>query len=356
MKIMQVIPYFCFGGAETMCENLTYALRERGEDVVVVCLYDEHTPIAKRMEEAGVRIRYLDKKLGLDLSMVPKLYKIMKEERPDVVHTHLNVIKYAVLAARLAGIRRCIHTVHNVADKEAESRSQQIINKLYFHLGWSVPVALSALVRETIEDFYGLSQEQVNVIFNGIDLNKCTPKTCYAFGETVTILHIGRFNQQKNHVGLLRIFRKLHEAHPNLRLQMVGGGELQEDMEHLAKELGIQEWVRFCGLQSDVHPYLNHADLFLLPSVYEGMPMTLIEAMGTGLPIVATSVGGVPDMLTDGQSALLAPCQEEALTAACETLLGDEALRRSLGRSALEASQRFSAAYMAEQYILAYHR
>ena len=71
MKIMQVIPYFCFGGAETMCENLTYALRDLGHDVMVVSLYDDQTPIACRMEAAGIRIRYLDKKLGLDLSMVP---------------------------------------------------------------------------------------------------------------------------------------------------------------------------------------------------------------------------------------------------------------------------------------------
>ena len=103
MKLLQVIPYFCFGGAETMCENLTYALGELGHDVVVVSLFDERTEISGRMEAAGVRIRYLSKKPGLDMSVVPKLTKIFREERPDVVHTHLNVILYAVMAARLAG-------------------------------------------------------------------------------------------------------------------------------------------------------------------------------------------------------------------------------------------------------------
>ena len=79
MKIMQVIPYFCFGGAEIMCENLTYALKNAGQEVFVVSLYNEQTPIARRMEEAGIRIVYLDKKLGLDLSMVPKLIKLMRQ-------------------------------------------------------------------------------------------------------------------------------------------------------------------------------------------------------------------------------------------------------------------------------------
>ena len=81
MKIMQVIPYFCFGGAETMCENLTYALKDMGHQVVVVSLYGERTPISRRMEEAGVKIHYLDKKLGLDLSMVGKLKKLMTQEK-----------------------------------------------------------------------------------------------------------------------------------------------------------------------------------------------------------------------------------------------------------------------------------
>ena len=111
MKILQVIPYFCFGGAEVMCESLTYALGREGHSVSVVCLYDWHTPISERMEAAGVRIQYLDKKLGLDLSMIPKLAKIMRREQPDVVHSHLDTIKYAVAAAKLAGIRRCVHTV-----------------------------------------------------------------------------------------------------------------------------------------------------------------------------------------------------------------------------------------------------
>ena len=105
MKILQVIPYFCFGGAETMCENLTYALRDLGHDVVVVSLFDERTEISGRMEAAGVRIRYLGKKPGLDVSVVPKLMKIFREERPDVVHTHLNVILYAVMAAFPASTR-----------------------------------------------------------------------------------------------------------------------------------------------------------------------------------------------------------------------------------------------------------
>ena len=355
MKILQVIPYFCFGGAETMCENLTYALKKQGHEVNVVSLYNEHTPISDRMEQAGVEILYLDKKLGMDVSMVPKLAKIMGRMRPDAVHTHLDVVKYAAMAAKLAGVKTCIHTVHNVAEKEAEGLARKI-NKVYFNLGLATPVALSPEVQQTISDVYGLPKEKVPVIYNGVDLSKCLPKESYGAGETFTFVHIGRFNEQKNHKGLLEAFGKVLAVYPNCRLNLLGDGELREEMEHYATELGIREAVNFLGSQSNVYPYLHDADAFLLPSNYEGMPMTIIEAMGTGLPIVGTRVGGVPDMLKDGESGLLTAVNAVAVAEACEKLVSDEALRVKLGENARRDSVRFSAEFMAEEYAKRYTR
>ena len=356
MKIMQVIPYFCFGGAEIMCENLTYALKNAGQEVFAVSLYHDRTPIARRMEEAGIRIVYLDKKLGLDLSMVPKLIKIIRRERPDVVHTHLDVIKYAVLAAKLAGVKKCVHTVHSLADREAEGRVQKIINGFYFRRGWSVPVALTPEVQSSVSEFYGLPLSRVPVIYNGIDLSRCVPKTTYETGETVTILHVGRFDVPKNHPGLLEAFRLLLETHPECRLRLVGDGELRPDMEKLAREKGIADFVEFCGMQSNVYPYLHDADIFTLPSIYEGNPMTIIEAMGTGLPIVASRVGGIPDMISDGESGLLVEPEPQSICAGLTRLVGDAALRQRLGLAARKQSQTFSAEHMARDYIACYRK
>ena len=356
MKIMQVIPYFCFGGAETMCENLCYAQKNLGHQVVVVSLYNEQTPIAQRMEAAGIRILYLDKKLGLDVSMVPKLLHFMKQEMPDVVHTHLDVIKYAVAAARLAGIKVCVHTVHSVAHKEAEGRLQKWINGFYYRLGWSVPAALSPEVQGTICDFYGLARDQVPVIYNGIDITRCSPKASYELSEPANLLHIGRFDVPKNHVGLLEAFSRILKHRPDCRLHLVGDGDLRPEIEALAEKLQIADRIVFHGMQSNVHPYLEQADIFLLPSSYEGMPMTIIEAMATALPIVATEVGGIPDMVSDGKSALLVPCEPEAVANACLKLLNDPSLREQLGKAAREDSSRFAADHMAQCYCDLYKR
>ena len=349
MKIMQVIPYFCFGGAETMCENLTYALTAAGHDVTVVSLLSDRTPIARRMEENSIRIHYLDKKLGLDLSMIPRLISIMKQEKPDVVHTHLNVIKYAAVAARLCGIR-CVHTVHNVAHEEAEGRLQKITNTIYFRRGWAVPVALSPKVQATILSFYGLKEEQVPMIYNGVDLGKCCPKEDYSLSKPARLLHIGRFNEQKNHKGLLEAFIQIVKTFPDCCLQLIGDGDLEEETRNHVKDLGLQEKVLFLGNQTNVYPFLQEADLFLLPSKFEGMPMTIIEAMGTGLPIVASAVGGVPDMLEDGVSGMLVPCDPDAVAQAVLQLLENKDLREKLGTNARKDSEKFSAVFMAQRY------
>lgn len=351
MKIIQVLPYFCFGGAETMCENLTCALRKLGHEVTVVSLYNEHTPISQRMEAAGVPIVYLDKKLGLDLSMIPKLTAIFREEKPDVVHTHLDVIKYAVPAAKLAGVKRCVHTVHSVAHKEAEGRLQKLSNRFFYHAGWSVPVALSREVQQTILAFYGLPEEAVPVVMNGIDLSRCMPKKDYAMADPWHFVHVGRLDTPKNQERLLRAFRKVLDTHPRAQLTLVGDGDLRPRLEAVTAELDLGDAVIFAGMQENVRPFLAEADIFVLTSDYEGIPMTILEAMGTGLPIVSTAVGGVPDVLADGKTGLLTAPDVEAVAEACQMLATDASLRETLGRAALEDSVRFSAQTMAKAYL-----
>lgn len=354
MKILQVLPYFCYGGAETMCRNLSLALKEKGHQVTAVSLYHIPTPIGETLEAAGIRVRYLGKRPGLDRTMVPRLAAVMKEERPDAVHTHLNVIKYAVPAARLAGIGNCVHTVHNVADKEAESALEGKINRFFFHRGWATPVALSRQVQRTVTEYYGLPEERAPVAFNGIDLSRCRRKESYALADGPVILHIGRFNEQKNHRGLLSAFALLRREIPDARLRLLGEGELMEKTRALASELGLGECVEFLGAQENVYPFLREADIFVLPSLYEGLPMTLIEAMGTGLPIAASPVGGVPDLIRDGVSGLLLPPEPRQTAAGWARLLRDQALREKLGRNALKSSEQYSAGAMAERYLEIY--
>lgn len=353
MKVLQIIPMFKLAGAETMCENLCKALRNQGCDVVAVSLYTEHTPITDRLENAGIKVVYLGKKKGFDFSTFVKLYQLMKKERPEVVHTHIYAARYALPVAAFCGIPKKIHTVHNIAQQE-QAKAGKIVNKFMFKHCGVIPVALSEEVKKTVEEVYELPSEQIPVIFNGVDLSNCKVKEDYIKKSEFKIVHIGRFMDVKNHAMILKTFAMFSKRHADAKLQLIGDGELRKDMVQLAQELGVENFVEFAGLQSNVYPWLHDADIFILPSKFEGMPMTLIEAMGTGLPIIASAVGGVPDMLTDGESAILIKPESEQLLASLEMLYYDESIRRVLGQKALQRSLAFSSETMAQRYIEIY--
>ncbi len=352
MKIFQVIPCFVFGGAEIMCETLLYAQREAGHEVAAVSLFDYHSPITERIERAGIKIYYMGKRPGPDLSMTGKLKRLFAAERPDAIHVHLNAVKYTVPAAHKNGIR-CVYTVHNLAEKDASGISREM-NRHFFKKKMATPVALSEKIKKSVADTYGLDRSDIPTIFNGIDLSRCNVKQDYSLGERIELLHVGRFFPQKNHRGLIDAFKIIQAKHPAATLRLLGDGSLLDETKAYAQEQGIEESVIFEGAQANVYPYLAKADIFILPSLYEGMPITLIEAMGSGLPIVATAVGGVPDMLTDGESARLTECTPEAVAEAALALIESEELRTELGRAALGEAERFSAKIMAERYVEVY--
>lgn len=353
MKIFQIIPVLKLAGAETMCENLCYALRNQGCEVIVVSLYSEQTSITKRLEEGGIRIFYLGKKRGFDFSIFIKLYQLMKEENPAVVHTHIYAARYALPVATFCGIPKIVHTVHNIAEYE-QTKVGKIINKFMFKHCGVIPVALSKEIKKTVEVVYGLSADQIPVVFNGIDLSKCDIKEDYTRKEYFRILHIGRFMEVKNHALLIQCFSKFVVDHPDARLQLLGDGVLRKGMEQLVQKLGVSEFVEFAGVQSDVYPWLHNADIFILPSKFEGMPMTLIEAMGTGLPIIASAVGGILDMLTEGNDAILIEPKEQQVLKSLEQLYSHESTRKELGQMALQSSMCFSSESMAKKYIQIY--
>ena len=347
------MPEFGLAGAEIMCENLTYELLKLGHTVVIASMYDYHSAITKRMEKAGVDIRYLNKRPKLDFSMIGKLRRLFLQERPDVIHTHRYVMQYVIPAAILSGFNHVVHTVHNIAVKENSCIARKL-NKIFYKYCDVQPIALSELIRESIIAEYGIKKDRIPIILNGVDLSKCIPKDNYSRSGKFKILHIGRFSEQKNHAGLLSAFKEFHESHPDSELWLVGDGEKKEESEKFVSDNQLADSVIFMGLKDDVHGILHDADMFVLPSNYEGIPMTLIEAMGVAMPIVATKVGGIPDMLIDEESALLCENKKKEIVEAVGRLYANEALRASLGNGAYCQARRFSALEMAQKYLVIY--
>lgn len=351
MKILQVIPSLEIGGAETMCEGLSNLLKAQGQEVIVVSLYRLETPITRRLAQTGIPVRFLDKKPGLDLAAIPRLRRLIRQEKPDVIHVHLFALKYVGIAVLGLPIP-IVHTIHNVAAYDAEH--DKAVNQFFYRTGKAVPVSLSREIQKTVVEFYDLPEAVTPVIYNGIDLNRCEPKADYALSDPPRVIHVGRFWEQKNHTCMVQALKLLKDEGCPVILDCFGEGSLLEPTRALAQELGVEDSIRFRGVTDRVFPQLNQADLFILPSKWEGMPMTIIEAMGTGLPVIASNVGGVSDMITPGRNGLLIAPDPRELADAIARLVKEDALRARLGQNALADSIRFSGETMARSYLELY--
>lgn len=352
MKIIQVMPEFGLAGAEIMCENLTNSLIKRGHEVVVVSLYDYHSPITDRLERNGVKVEFLGKKSGLDIGIIKQLRTVFKQERPHVIHTHLYLLKYCFLASYGMNVRM-VHTVHNVAKKE-NNKLNRLFNGYCFRNNRVTPVALTELVKATIIEEYGLDCNKIPVVFNGISLERCLIKQHYSIGAKIKILHIGRYSDAKNHTELIKAISVLHQTYPNIELHLVGDGVMKNRVSDVISQYNARDFVIEHGTISNSYKYLHEADIFVLPSKYEGMPMTLIEAMGTALPIVASRVGGIPDMIKDNAEGLLCTPDAEDIVKKIRLLIENQDLRTKLGQAAFKAANKFSSERMAKEYEKVY--
>lgn len=354
MKILQIVPDLELAGAQTMLENLAMELIKHEDlKVEIVVFYSKKTSISERLEKNNIKIHYLGKKKGFDVLLLWKLKSIIKNFQPDIIHTHRYTLAYIIFTLVL--IRKInkinvVHTIHNIAEKEVPPKTQRLYN-LYFHKKNIIPVAISEQVHKSVISRYNLKEEEVPIIYNGIDLKKCRIKGNYKFNNF--LLHVGRFSEQKNHEELIESFGKCLQINPKLKLYLVGIGEKKDLIEKKVRNMKLENNVIFVGALANCYEIMSKADIFLLPSKWEGMPMTLIEAMATGLPCIAYPVGGIPDMIEDNITGLL-PKNVEELSECILKLSNNEKLRKKIGGNAQKYSVLFSSENMCNHYLKLY--
>ncbi len=353
LRIVELVPSLDVGGAERMAALMAMELQALGHRVTLVSLYDSTGSwIEAELRSAGVPLRFLGKEPGLDLRVIPRLRSLLRGLRPDVVHTHLHTLKYLLPAGFGLG-HRVVHTIHNLAEHEIEL-SGRVVHHLAFRAG-VVPVAIGDAVAASVRRTYGLAPGRT--IPNGIPVAaSVAPDGARAQvreelglpGDVPVVVTVGRLNPQKNHALLLEAFARLP---PAVHLLVVGEGELRGELSRRAGELGIGGRVHFLGVRRDVPRVLAAADVFALASGWEGNPLVVMEAMAAGLPVVATSVGCVPELVAPDTGRLVPPGEPAAFAAALAELCSDLVLARRLGTAARAvALARFDAPVMARAY------
>lgn len=355
-RVLEVLATLRRAGAEQVAVSLACGLPSSRFETGVVTLYGALPGgLDSVLDQRGAPVWRLGKRRGLDPRMWPRLARTLREFRPDVIHTHSYVLRYVLPAWAFERRGIVVHTVHNVAEKEVDALGRAI-HRMAFRAGVR-PVAVSGQVARSFRAVYGF--EPAAVIPNGVAAARPVEpgsreawRTAHGFApDDLLVAAVGRFEPQKNPLGLIAAFARAAAGRPAMRLAMAGEGSLLERSRALAEKLGIAGRVSFLGLFQRVPEMLSACDLFVLASHWEGAPMAVIEALAARLPVVATAVGGVPELVVDGETGLLTPPGDvAALAAALGALADDPEKRRRFGDAAGLRAARFDVSAMVESY------
>jgi glycosyltransferase involved in cell wall biosynthesis len=365
LRIEMILPALPQGGMEMVVARLAGQLVDRGHEVTVTCL-EEGGPLADEFLAKGIRVNVIPT-LGLRTNLrAPALERYLRARAPDVVHSHSGVWMKAAHAARRAGVCRVVHTVHGLLDDEPwHGRMLKRLAARYT----DVAVAVSAPLRSYLEVTCGIRAAQLRVIANGVDSGRFKPvsrggdderrmrrRLAGEWAASPLVGHVARLVPIKNQRLLIDAFRLVLDRAPDAKLLIVGDGPLKPTLEAHAEDIGILSSVRFTGAQSRVHEWLPGLDLFVLSSDAEGTSMSVLEALASGVCVVATAVGGTPDLLAHGNAGILVPARNaRALADGMLTALMEPTRRAALasaGRRMVEAS--FDEHDVVSQYELLY--
>lgn len=393
--VVHLVYCFNFGGLETLvaeCVNRMPADRYRH---AIVCLTDANPDFAKAITRPGVDIIALHKPPGLGLATHLTFWKLMRRLKPAILHTYnLAAAEYAATAT-LAGVPVRIHAEHGreASDPDGKNRKHNLLRRLLLpFIDCYVPV--SADLQRWLKEKVGIPDAKNLLIHNGVDTAKFQPAlqpgvdtgkfrqaiqpgldsaefqpslqfaavpSGWPFSpEHIVIGTVGRIQDVKNHRSLVEAFVQLQallpQQKPRLRLAIVGDGPLLPALREQVKAAGIANDVWLPGARTDIAQLMQAYLVFALPSIAEGTPVTILEAMASGLPVVATRVGGIPEVVAEGVTGkLVAPADTGALAAALADYCRQPELAAAHGAAGRErVERRNSIAAMVAAYAQLY--
>ncbi len=362
LKVLQVTHDLVPGGLQRVVIDLADGLRRLGHEAHICSLRGDG-PLAAEIRDRGIPLRIMPwPGKGADRLLFLKLRRLMAREAYEVAHTHnTHAFLDGGLAALLAGVPCRIHTDH--ARSFPDKLRYMVLERLMSR-GYHKVVGVSDHTAANLARYEGIRAGKLAVIRNGIDgawyraerdrLDRAALREAAGLGGFSRVIGLGvRLEEQKGIVHLLEAMPEVLRRHPGTALAVAGAGSLEGPLRDRAAALGLGRNVRFLGGMPQLTAFYPLLDAYVLPSLWEGLPLCLLEAMSLSLPIVATAVGGVPALLADGRSArLVPPADPAALAEAVSAVLGDPAAAEAMGREARrDFDERYDSMVMVRAYL-----
>ncbi|MCS6305653.1 MAG: glycosyltransferase family 4 protein [Nitrospira sp.] len=343
------------GGAERVISSLSASLNTEGRRVMVGLFRPGW--LQTECERLGVETIIMPLSGPLHLGWFLNCLRLIRRERVALIHAHeFSAIVYGWIVSRLARIPfiGTIHGKNYFWEKARRRAAYRIIART------ATLVAVSEDLKRFVVERIGIPADRIKVIYNGVtpsppvndaEVERCRVELGIQAGDIV-LGSVGSLYPVKGHTFLLDAMQAVLERFPNTVLIIAGRGELEVPLKDQAKSLGIEQNIRLLGMRQDIPRLLALMDVFVLPSLSEGLSMALLEAMAAGKPVVATRVGGNPELVQQGHAGLLVPSQDAGgLADALIVLLGDPITLRRFGEAGAERVRKdFSTDHMAEQY------
>lgn len=368
--IAHVIFRLDVGGLENGLVNLINGLPSARFRHAVICI-DDFTDFKNRIHRTDVEIIAIHKKPGTDLTALWRLFIVFRRLRPDIVHTRNLAALDALLPAFFAGVGVRIHSEHgwDVNDLDARNRKLRLLRKLHSPLVHRY-IALSRDLGSYLINSVGISESRITQIYNGVDTERFRPSLerdrlrkqldqGYQ-SDSVLIGTVGRLQPVKDQLNLANAFidllRRVPELRDRARLVIIGDGELRDPIVQALHHAGLTQHSWVPGFRDDVPKILQSLDVFVLPSLAEGISNTILESMACGVPVIATDVGGNSELVQHGVNGIIVPpANVDALSLAIERYANNASMRVEHGRSGrTRVVECFSMSYMLKNYLSLY--
>lgn len=348
IKIAHIIGSLQYGGAENQVVAILNGLNSLKFKKFLLVLAEGKREQSQTPSPEVMNVCLKFRRWG-HIGCILKLYRFCKLHRIDVVQAHLfHINLHAAIAATLAGVPVVITTEHG--RNPWKTSIHRIIEKRLISPLVTMRVAVSQDIRDLRVRHEEVSADKITVIRNCVQIPERPIR--YDGGGVFRIGTVGRLVAAKDYAALINAFKKLIEEGLNTELIFVGDGPERSRLESMVKDLEIAQYVRFLGFQADVKSSLSKFDIFALSSLTEGIPIAMLEAMAMGVPVVATRVGGIPEVIEDNVDGLLVEARNPlALADALMKLIKDNSFRKRIGEtSRTKVARLFSCKVICEQY------
>jgi len=344
---MQIVLSLAIGGTEKLVHDMVCRVDKQIISPAVCCL-DEFGYFGEELQRAGYPVYSLQRRPGIDWGLIRRLSDIIRQEQIDIINAQqYTPYFYGLMAMLFSKLHlssrspKLIFTEHGIPYPYEKKLKRLIINPVLLLFADEI-ITISEDTKSNLIEYENYPARRIKVVHNGIDLSRfaqpidtAAKKQSLGLAPEFQIVGIvARLDPVKNHGMLLRAFKRVLHDIPDTYLLVVGDGPEEQMLKALAGSLGISDKTVFLGARKDVPELLHIFDVFVLPSFSEGMSVTLIEAMGAGIPIVATRVGGTPEVVQDQETGYLVQNDnEQEMAKRLVKLLQDENTRHRMGQA-----------------------